>query len=79
MVSRDISDVDDNTTLPFLQTKADEMEEEGDTTIHDILIAPHPIHQTIVNNESTISSSLTMDTCIDAMESNMITTNTNID
>ena len=78
VVSRDIPDVDDNATLPSLQTKTDEMEEEGNTTIKDMLNTPPPVRRTIVNDESTISSSFTMDTCMDAMESNMITTNIHI-
>ena len=31
-----------------------------------------------MNDESTISSNITMDICIDVVESNMVTTNTNI-
>jgi len=75
MVSRVIPDIDYNTTLPSLHTKADEMEEEGATTIHDILNAWSTTRRMIVNDKPTISGNLTMDTCMDALESNMITTN----
>ena len=54
------------------------MKEEGDTTTHNILNAPPPMRWTIVNDESTISSSLTMNNRMDAVEINMIITNTHI-
>ena len=50
VLSRDIPDVDDNATLPSLQTNADKMEEEGDTALHNILNVPPPIRRKIVNN-----------------------------
>ena len=78
VVSRDIPDIDDNANITSLQTKTDKMEEEGDTTIHNTLNAPTPKRRTIVNDESTISRSLTTDTCLDAVENNMVTMNTTI-
>ena len=67
VVSREIFDVDDNSTLPSLQKKANEMEEDGNTTVHAILNAPPRMRRTIVNDESTISSNITMDTRMDAV------------
>lgn len=70
VVARYISGVDDNSTLSFLYTHDDKVEEE-DT-------APPPMYYTIVNDDFTISSNLTMDTRMDAVESNMVTINTNV-
>ena len=78
MISKDIPDVDNIATLSSLQTDADKMEEDGDTTVHVMLNVPPLIHRTIVNNESTILSNITMYTRMDAVESNMITTNASI-
>ena len=46
--------------------------------MHDMLAAPPLMRRTIINDESTISSNLTMDTRMDAVENNMLITNTNI-
>ena len=71
MVSRDVPDEDDNNTLPSLHTKADDVEEDDETAMKDMLNAPPPMRRTIVNDESTISSNLTMDTRMDTVESNI--------
>ena len=61
MVSRDIPDVDDNATLPSLDIKVEDIEEEGDPMLNDILHTPPPMQRTIINDDSTISSNITMD------------------
>lgn len=77
-VSCDLQDADDNLTLPSINTKVDEVKEDGVPAIQYILAALSPMHRTNMNDESIISSNLTMYTQINAVESNMITTNTNI-
>ena len=68
-VSRGIPDYDDNNTIPSLHTKLDETEENSSIIMRC----------TIVNDELAISSNLTMNTRMDTVESNMVTTNTNIE
>ena len=51
------------------------MEENILTAIQDILYEPPPTRQTIVNDKSTTSSNLTMDTCMHVVESNMVKKN----
>ena len=46
--------------------------------LQEVLIVPPPMLCTILNDESTISSNLTVDTCMDTIESNIVTTNTNV-
>ena len=70
-MSKKESDVDDANTLPSLHTKAREDEAGDNTTINDILISPPPMKRSIVNNESTITSNLTMDTRMADVESNI--------
>ena len=62
VVSRKVPNTDDINTLPSLQTKYDEVEEPGNVTMHDLLNTPPLMMRTIINDESTISSNLTMDT-----------------
>ena len=71
VVSRDVLDEDDNNTLPSLHTKADNVEEDDGTALNDMLNAPPPTRRTIVNDESTISSNLTMDTIMETVDSNI--------
>ena len=75
IISIDKSDIDDNATIPQLETKANKMEENILTAIQDILYEPPPTRQTIVNDKSTTSSNLTMDTCMHVVESNMVKKN----
>ena len=47
------------------------MEEDDDAALHDLLNAPPPVRRTNVNDDSTITSNLTMDTRMDTVESNI--------
>ena len=78
VLSRNAPDGDDNDTLPSLNTKVDEIEEDGIPIMQDMLTAPLPMRRTIVNDKSTILSNLTMDTRMDAVKNVMLITNTNI-
>ena len=60
-MSKEEPDVDDDNTLPSLQTKSGEDEAGDDTQMNDILISPPSMKRSIVNEESTITSNLTMD------------------
>ena len=77
VVTRDIPDIDDSVTLPSLHINAGKGEEDN-TTMYNILKAPPPMSQPLVNDKSTSSSNITMDTRIYAEESNMFATNQNI-
>ena len=69
VVSRDVSDNCDNNIFLSLNNKADDVEEDDTTAMKDMLNEPPPMRRTIVNDESTISSSLTMYTRMDTVES----------
>ena len=77
VVTIDIPDVNDNETLPLPHIKAGEGDEDN-TTMNDIITAPPPMIRTLVNDKSTISSNITMDTQMDSVENNMVTINHNI-
>ena len=62
VVSRDVPDADDTNSLPSLHTKADEGEDDDGAALNDLLNAPPPVRRTNVNDDSTITSNLTMDT-----------------
>ena len=59
-----------------MNAKVDEVEEYRTPVMQDILASL--MRRKILNDESPISSNITMDTHMDAVESNMATTNTNI-
>ena len=59
--------MDDNNSLPSLNTKADVEEIDG-AVLRELLNAPPPVRRTVVNDESTIASNLTMDTRMDTVE-----------
>ena len=67
-MTREVPDAEDNNSLPSLHTKADDVEENDGSVLKNLLYAPPPMRRTIVNDESTISSNLTMDTRMDAVE-----------
>ena len=71
VVSREVPDEDDNNILPSLHTKADEVEENNGTVLKDMLNAPPLMQRTIVNDKSSISRSITMDTIMETVESNI--------
>ena len=68
VVSREVPDAEDNNSLPSLHTKADDVEECDGSVLKDLLNAPPPMRRTIANDESTISSNITMDTRMDTVE-----------
>jgi len=70
-VSSDVPDTDNNNTLLSLQTKVDEVEDSGNVVMYELLNAPPLMRWTTINNESAISSNLTMDTQMEAVESNI--------
>ena len=61
-INRDVPDVEDNQPLPFLHTKAGEDEEDESTVMQNILSLPPTMRRSVANDESTITSNLTMDT-----------------
>ena len=72
VVSREVSDTEDNDALPSLRTKTDAVEEGGNEAMHDLLNDPtSPVWRTILNDESTISSNITMDTRMEMVERNI--------
>ena len=71
VVTRDVPDAVDSNSLPSLHTKADEGEEDDGAAMNDLLNAPPPVRRTNVNDDSTITSNLTMDTRMDTVESNI--------
>ena len=71
VVNAEEPDVDDDNTLPSLHTKAGEDEMVDDTTMNEILASPPPMKRNIVNDDSTITSNLTMDTRMADVESNI--------
>ena len=71
IVSKEETNVDDDNTLPSLRTKSEEDEAGDDTTMNEILTSPQPMKRSIVNDESTITSNLTMDTIMADAESNI--------
>ena len=54
------------------------MEEDKTTSMQDMLAIPPLMRRITVNDKSTISSNITMENCMCVVESNMVTTNTNI-
>ena len=71
VVNAEEPDVEDDNTLPSLHTKAGEDEMVDDTTMNEILASPPPMKRNIVNDDSTITSNLTMDTRMADVESNI--------
>ena len=71
VVTREVPDKDDNDTLPSLQTKVDDVEEGGNGIMNELLNAPPSVRRTILNDESTISSNITMYTHTETVESNI--------
>ena len=71
VVNAEEPDVEDDNTLPSLHTKAGEDEIVDDTTMNEILASPPPMKRNIVNDDSTITSNLTMDTRMADVESNI--------
>ena len=71
IISRDVPNIEDNKTLPSLHKKAGEDEEGGATAMKEILMLSPPMQRKVANNESTITSNLTMDTRMDVVEINM--------
>ena len=68
---RDIPDINDKNTLLLLQTKADEIDKAVNHNTQDLLHAPPPMYRTIINDKSTISNKITMDICMETVESNI--------
>ena len=64
-------DIGDNDTLPSLQIKVENMEEDSNVTMNNLLHTPSPMRRSIVNDTSTISSNITMDTRMDTVEGNI--------
>ena len=62
LVSHDVPDENDNNTLPSLHSNADEVEVDDSTVLKDVLNDPPLMRRTIVNDESTVFSNITMDT-----------------
>ena len=71
VVNAEEPDVEDDNTLPSLHTKAGEDEMVDDTTMNEILASPPPMKRNIVNDDSTITSNLTMDTRMADVENNI--------
>ena len=71
VVNAEEPDVEDDNTLPSLHTKAGEDEIVDDTTMNEILASPPPMKRNIVNDDSTITSNLTMDTRMADVENNI--------
>lgn len=73
MFTRDIRYTCNNKTLPSLHTKADELEKVVNTTIQEFHTVPLHIRRTLVNDESKISSNITMDIHMYTGNGNMVT------
>ena len=71
VVSREVPDEDDNNTLSSLHTRVDEVEEDDGTALKDMLYAHPLMRRTIVDNDSTISSNITMSTRTDRVDRNI--------
>ena len=71
MVSWDVPGDNGDNTLPSLQTKADDIEENGAYVMKEFLNSPPPIRCTIIKDKSMISRNITLDTQIETVESDI--------
>ena len=62
---------DTSPSLPSLSTKVEGDNEDNVEAMQKMLDATPPLRCTTTNDDTTISCSLTMDTCIDAVEASM--------
>jgi len=78
VTSCETPNTNNNVILPSLNKKTNEVEEDGIPVIQDMRAAPPLMCRTIVNDEFIISSNITMETRMDMVERNIVTTNTTI-
>ena len=71
VVTREVPDEEDNDLLPTLNTKVESDEDDNVATMQAILNVPPPVRCTIVDDDTTISSSLTIDAHMDNMENSV--------